>query len=39
VVIADRDHGARLRAFRALGMLRDKTHFVADRELIEPAIP
>jgi hypothetical protein len=37
-MLAERDYGARLRAFRAFGMLRDKTHFIADRELVEPAI-
>jgi hypothetical protein len=37
-MLAERDHGARLRAFGTFGMLRDKTHFIADRELVEPAI-
>ena len=37
-MLAERDHGARLRAFDALGTLRDKTHFIAYRERVEPAI-
>src|SRR6516225_12373525 len=37
-MLAERDHGARLRAFDALGTLGDKTHFLADSELVKPAI-
>ena len=37
-MLAERDHGARLRAFGTLSMLRDKAHFVADRELVKPAV-
>ena len=37
-MLAERDNGARLCAFGALGMLCNKTHFIADRELVEPAI-
>ena len=37
-MLAERDHGARLRAFGALRLLRDKTHLVADGELVETAI-
>jgi len=38
VVLAERNDGARLRALGALGILRDKTHFIAYGELFEPAI-
>ena len=38
MMLAEQDHRARLRALGALGMLRDKAHFVADRELVEPAV-
>jgi hypothetical protein len=38
VMFADRNHGASLRAFCALAMLRDETHLVADGEVGEPAI-
>ena len=38
VVLAERNDGARLRALGALGILRDKTHFIAHGELFEPAI-
>jgi len=37
-MFAERNHGARLRAFGTLGVLRDKTHFIAHRELVEAAI-
>src|SRR6516162_11637123 len=38
VMLAKRDHGARLRAFRALGTLSDETYLIAESELVEPAI-
>jgi hypothetical protein len=38
VVLAERNDGARLRALGALGILHDKTHFIAHGELFEPAI-
>jgi hypothetical protein len=37
-MLAERHHGARLRAFRTFGMLRHEAHLVADRELVEPTI-
>ena len=37
-MLAEGNHGARLRARGTLGMLRDKAHPIAHRELIEPAI-
>jgi hypothetical protein len=37
-MLAQRYHGARLRAFGTLGMLRDKPHLVADRQRFEAAI-
>ena len=37
-MLAKRDHGARLRAFRALGTLSDETYLIAESELVEPAI-
>ena len=37
-MLAERDHGTRLWTLGALGMLCDKTDFIADRELIEPTI-
>src|SRR5215469_10820429 len=36
-MLAERHHGARLRALRTFGMLCDEAHLVADRELVEPA--
>src|SRR5271166_4565934 len=38
VMLAERNHGARLRALSTLGMPRDKTHFIAHRELVEPTV-
>ena len=37
-MLAERDHRARLRAFGALGMLRNKTHLVTDGQLFKPAV-
>ena len=37
-MLAQSNHGARLWTRRTLGMLRDKTHLIAHRELIEPSI-
>jgi len=37
-MLAESNHSACLRARRTLGMLRDKTHLIAQRELVEPAI-
>ena len=37
-MLAERNDGARLQAVGTLGMLCDKTDFIADRELIEPTI-
>jgi hypothetical protein len=38
VMLAERDHRARLQTFGALGMLRDEAHFLAHCELVEPAV-
>jgi hypothetical protein len=38
MMLADWNDGARLGTHRTLGMLRDKTHFIAHREPVEPAI-
>jgi hypothetical protein len=38
VMLAERNHGARLRAVGTLGMLCDKTDLIADRKLVKPAI-
>jgi hypothetical protein len=38
VMLAERDHRARLRTLGALGMLRDEAHLVADGELVEAVI-
>ena len=37
-MLAESNHSACLRARRTLEMLRDKTHLIAQRELVEPAI-
>lgn len=37
-MLADRDDGARLHAFGALGIARDKAHLIADLELVESAV-
>ena len=37
-MLAERNHGARLRTRGTLGVLRDKTDFIADRELVKPAV-
>ena len=37
-MLAERDHCARLRPFCALGMLRDETHLIANREFFERAV-
>ena len=38
VMFAERNHGTRLWALGTLGMLRDETHFVSDRKLVEATI-
>src|SRR6516164_3881320 len=38
VMPAERNHRARLRAFGALSVLYDKTDFIADLKLVEPAV-
>jgi hypothetical protein len=38
VTLAESNHGARLRTLGTLGILRDKTHFVAHRELVEATV-
>src|SRR6516164_9574105 len=38
VMLAERNDGARLQAVGTLGMLCDKTDFIADRKLVKPAI-
>ena len=37
-MFADRHHGARLWTLGTFAVPRDETHFIADRELVEPAI-
>jgi hypothetical protein len=37
-MFAERNHGARLWTLSALGVSRDKTHFITHRELVEAAI-
>src|SRR5215471_11713738 len=38
MMLTERNDGARLGTRRTLRMLRDKTHFIADGELVKPAI-
>lgn len=38
MMLAESNHGARLWTLGTLGMLRNKTHLIAHRELVEPTI-